>query len=78
MAFMQSHPRIAIDPQVLGGKPVIQGTRLAVEFIVGLLADGWSRDEIRNEYPGVTDEDVAACLAYARDLLSAERVFSIV
>ena len=36
------HPRIELDPTVLAGKPVIQGTRLSVEFIIGLMADGWS------------------------------------
>jgi uncharacterized protein (DUF433 family) len=73
---MADHPRIDIDADVLGGKPVIRGTRLAVEFIIGLLADGWSKDEIVRQYPGVTLEDVAACLAYARDVLEGERVFA--
>lgn len=74
---MDGHPRIAIDPLVLAGKPVIKGTRLAVEFVVGLLAEGWSHDEIKRQYPGVDDEDIAACLAYARDMLGAERVFPV-
>ena len=39
---MAKHPRIVLDPAVLAGKPVIRGTRLAVEFVIGLLADGWS------------------------------------
>lgn len=39
---MAKHPRIALDPDVLEGKPVIRGTRIAVEFVIGLLADGWS------------------------------------
>jgi uncharacterized protein (DUF433 family) len=72
---MGEHPRIALDPDVLAGKPVIRGTRLAVEFVIGLLADGWSADEIVAEYPGVGHEDILACLAYARDALSAEKVF---
>lgn len=74
---MQEHPRIAIDPTVLTGKPVIKGTRLAVEFVIGLLADGWSQAEIIRQYPGVTAEDIAACLAYARDALGAERVYAL-
>jgi uncharacterized protein (DUF433 family) len=73
---MTDQPRIAIDPGVLGGNPVIRGTRLAVEFIIGLLADGWTRAEIARQYPGVTEDDIAACLAYARDLLRGERVFA--
>jgi uncharacterized protein (DUF433 family) len=43
---MTDHPRIALDPNVLTGKPVIRGTRLAVEFIIGLMADGWSEADI--------------------------------
>jgi uncharacterized protein (DUF433 family) len=69
------HPRIALDPKVLAGKPVISGTRLSVEFIIGLLADGWSEPDILANYPGITHDDIIACLAYARDALSSERVF---
>jgi uncharacterized protein (DUF433 family) len=69
------HPRITLDPKVLVGKPVIRGTRLAVEFVIGLLADGWSEAEILANYPGIAHEDVLACLAYARDTLSSEKVF---
>lgn len=69
------HPRIALDPQGLTGKPVIRGTRLSVEFVIGLLAEGWSEADIRANYPGVAHDDIIACLAYARDALSAERVF---
>jgi uncharacterized protein (DUF433 family) len=69
------HSRIALDPRVLVGKPVIRGTRLSVEFVIGLLADGWTEAEILANYPGITHEDVIACLAYARDMLSIEKVF---
>jgi uncharacterized protein (DUF433 family) len=69
------HPRITLDPQILAGKPVIRGTRLAVEFVIGLLAEGWSEADIMVNYPGITHDDIIACLAYARDLLSAERVY---
>jgi uncharacterized protein (DUF433 family) len=72
---MAEHPRIALDPDVLAGKPVIRGTRLSVEFVIGLLADGWSEVEIIANYPGITHKDIIACLAYARDLLGAEKVF---
>jgi len=54
--------RIAVDPKILVGKPVIKGTRLAVEFIVDLLAQGWQESEIMRNYPGITHEDIAACL----------------
>ena len=72
---MTEHPRIALVPDVLAGKPVIRGTRLAVEFVIGLMADGWSEVDILRNYPGVTHEDIIACLAYARDTLSSEKVF---
>ena len=68
---MQSAPapiwmdRIAIDEKILTGKPVIKGTRLAVEFIIDLLAHGWSEAEILENYPGIVVEDIRACLAYA-------------
>ena len=67
------HPCITIDPAILVGKPVVKGTRLSVEFIIGLLADGWSETDILRNYPGLKHEDVSACLAYARDLLASER-----
>ncbi|MBV9826194.1 MAG: DUF433 domain-containing protein [Alphaproteobacteria bacterium] len=69
------HPRIVLDAAVLAGKPVIRGTRLSVEFIIGLLADGWTEADIGANYPGIGHEDIVACLAYARDVLSGERVF---
>ena len=68
-------PRVRLEPAVLVGKPVIRGTRISVEFVIGLLADGWSEDDILANYPGLTREGIIACLAYARDLLSSEKVF---
>jgi uncharacterized protein (DUF433 family) len=67
--------RIALDPKVLAGKPVVRGTRLSVEFVIGLMAEGWSEADILSNYPGITHEDVIACLVYARDTLSSEKVF---
>ena len=68
-------PSITLDPNVLTGKAVIRGTRLSVEFVIGLLADGWSEADILANYPGITHQDILACLSYARDALSSERVF---
>jgi uncharacterized protein (DUF433 family) len=67
--------RITLDPSVLAGKPVVRGTRLSVDFVIGLMADGWREDDILQNYPGLTREDLAACLAYARDLLRSEKVY---
>ncbi|MCC6580135.1 MAG: DUF433 domain-containing protein [Phycisphaeraceae bacterium] len=69
--------RITLHPDVLGGKPVIRGTRLSVEFIVGLLAGGWSVEDVVREYADITREDVQACLAYAHQLLAEEKVYPI-
>jgi uncharacterized protein (DUF433 family) len=69
--------RIAIDPEVLTGKPVVRGTRLAVEFIVGLLGEGWAEADILENYPGLTHDDIAACLRYASETLRAERVYPL-
>jgi uncharacterized protein (DUF433 family) len=57
--------RISVDPEILAGKPVIRGTRLAVELILELLAAGQSEQDVLQEYPGLTREDILACLAYA-------------
>ncbi len=67
--------RIVVDPDVLTGKPVIKGTRLSVEFIVGLLVQGWNEQDSLDNYPGLTSDDVRACLQYASEILAAERVF---
>ena len=67
--------RIALDPKVLAGKPVIRGTRLSVEFVIGLMAEGWSEMDILADYPEIKRDDIIACLAYARDVLSSEKVF---
>ena len=64
--------RIIIDPNILVGKPVINGTRLAVEFVIDLLAQGWTDQEILRNYPGITLEDIQACLAYASETLKIE------
>jgi uncharacterized protein (DUF433 family) len=72
---MSWQERIIVDPDILVGKPVIKGTRLAVEFIVDLLAQGWSEDEVLRNYPGINQDDIRACLSYASELLRAEKVY---
>ncbi|MCC5600783.1 DUF433 domain-containing protein [Nostoc favosum] len=73
---MDLQSRIVIDPNVLVGKPIIKGTRLSVEFIIDLLAQGWTNDEILRNYPGITLEDIQACLGYASASLKAEKVYA--
>lgn len=57
--------RITADPKILGGKPILRGTRISVEFILELLASGATIDEILQDYPHLMREDIQACLAYA-------------
>lgn len=76
--MLEWQDRIAIDPKILVGKPVVKGTRLAVEFIIDLLAQGWSETEILRNYPGLVHEDIQACLAYASAMLRAEKVYPLV
>ncbi len=69
--------RIAIKADVLGGKPIIAGTRISVEFVVGLLAQGWSVDDVLKEYDHITHEDIQACLVYAHQLLTDEKLYPV-
>jgi uncharacterized protein (DUF433 family) len=69
--------RILIDPEILAGKPVVRGTRLAVEFILELLAAGQSESEVLANYPGLTHDDILACLSYASYLAHEYKAFPI-
>ena len=74
---MDWQSRIVIDPNILVGKPVIKGTRLAVEFIIDLMAQGWSSSDKLRNYPGITNDDIRACLSYASNTLKAEKVYPL-
>ena len=63
--------RIVINPKVMVGKPVIKGTRLTVQYILGLLAHGATVDEILQEYEWLTREDILACLLFATEALES-------
>jgi uncharacterized protein (DUF433 family) len=69
--------RIMVDPKVLVGKPVIRGTRLSVEFILDLLANDWTIEQILNEYPQLEREDVMAVLKYAAEMVKEEKVYPL-
>jgi uncharacterized protein (DUF433 family) len=64
--------RVSCDPKIMGGKPVIRGTRLTVEFILNLLSRGASQQEILEEYEGLKAEDIRACLLFATKSLEAD------
>jgi len=69
--------RIEVNPKVLLGKPVIRGTRIAVELIVDLLAEGWTQEQILDNYPRLTREDILAALKYASETLKTEKVYPL-
>lgn len=68
---------IASDPEVLRGKPVVRGTRLAVDFILSLFASGWTQDEVLANYPSLTPESLKAVFAYAAEVLHEEVVLPL-
>jgi len=68
--------RIEVDPRVMAGKPVIKGTRITVDVILKLLADGMRPEEIAEDY-GITVDDVRAALFYASKVLRLEEIFVV-
>jgi uncharacterized protein (DUF433 family) len=69
--------RITVGPKVLSGKPIIKGTRIAVEFILELLANSWTVEDILKNYPQLKREDVAAALKYAAEILKEEKAYTL-
>jgi uncharacterized protein (DUF433 family) len=70
---MDWQERIVVNPKVLVGKPVIKGTRIAVEFLMEFLANGWTHDQILKNYPHLTEEDLQACMAYPTAVPKVDR-----
>lgn len=66
--------RITVNPKIFGGKPIVQGRRLAVEHILGMLAAGDTAETILAGYPWLEPEDIQACLVYAHRLVRHERI----
>lgn len=69
---------IEINPKIMVGKPVIKGTRITVELVVGKLAAGESIDDVLVSYPHLNREQILACLEYAYNSMKADFVFPIV
>lgn len=61
--------RIATNPDILTGKPIVAGTRISVELILDCLASGWNVEKVVEAYPHITPEDVLAALAFAANVL---------
>lgn len=69
---------IVSDPEILVGKPTIRGTRISVEFLLGLLASGWTTEQILENYPQLQKDDIQAALAFAAEVFENEKVFPVV
>ena len=67
--------RITLDPDILAGKPVIKGTRISVQHILELLANGWTEQAILENYPQLEKEDIQSALRYVTDILKDETVY---
>ncbi len=74
---MKYKDRIEVNPEILVGKPIIKGTRISVEFILELLANGWETEQILKNYPQLSKEDILAAIEYSLEVLKEEKVFSI-
>ena len=59
--------RISIDPEICFGKPCIRGHRISVSLVLDLLSSGWTVPQLLNEYPGIEEADVLACIAYGAE-----------
>jgi len=70
--------RIQVDNKILAGKPVIKGTRISVEFLLDLLAKGWTNETILENYPQIKKADIQAALKYAVEVLKEEKVYTVV
>ncbi|MBD3207699.1 DUF433 domain-containing protein [Candidatus Bathyarchaeota archaeon] len=67
--------RIVIDEEILSGKPVIKNTRISVEFILELLGNGWTYEQVLDNYPQLRRGDIEAALRYAAEVLQDELVY---
>lgn len=74
---MDWRDRIVSDPEILIGKPVVKGTRLSVELILGWLAQGWTHEMLIESYPQLSRDDILAALAYAAEMLREESYLTL-
>ena len=65
------------DPEILSGKPVVNGTRLSVDFLLELLANGWSEEQLLDSYPNLTRGSLRAVFAFAAESTRDERAFKL-
>ncbi|MCB2263791.1 MAG: DUF433 domain-containing protein [Candidatus Thiosymbion ectosymbiont of Robbea hypermnestra] len=74
---MNWHDHIHTDPAVLLGKPIVKGTRLSVDFLLGLLAEGWSEAQILEHYPQLTHESLQAVFAFTAEVMREEMIYPL-
>lgn len=71
---MKSRTRIVVNPHILMGKPVVQGTRIPIYVVLDLLGEGLSIQDIRHQYPDLTKDDILACMKYGARLAHFEEL----
>ncbi len=64
--------RITARPDVFGGKPIVRDMRISVEFILSLLSQGATQEELLDDYPGLEPDDIRACIAYAHTVIAGD------
>ena len=74
---MKWHDHIHSDPSVLMGKPVIRGTRLSVEFLLGLLAEGWTERDVLENYPQISSEELRAVFAFSLECMQDDLIYTV-
>lgn len=74
---MNWHHYIHSDPEILVGKPVVKGTRLSVDFLLNLFANGWTQTQILENYPTLTPEALRAVFAFAADCMREEIFYPV-
>lgn len=74
---MDWRAHIYSDPEILAGKPIVKGTRLSVEFLLGLFGAGWTQDQILGNYPTLTPEGLRAVFSFAAESLQDESVYAL-
>ncbi len=75
MASKEIYPGITVDQDTMGGVPVIKGTRVPVEVVLGSMAAGETSESLRYNYD-LTDEQLRTALGYAADVIATERVYA--
>ncbi len=74
---MDWRDHITSSPKVLGGKPAVKGTRLAVDFVLGLFASGWTAEQVLENYPSLNQQLLQAVFAYAADVTQESTAYPL-